>query len=104
MVGDVPGAGDTGKSQTASESHSLVEELRCEMTPSKTSSVAQTQGPSGLGQRPRAAMAQKRGGQGASLVAQWLRVCLPVQGTRVRALVWGDPTCRGATGPVSHNC
>ena len=38
-----------------------------------------------------------------SLVAQWLRVCLPRQGTRVRALVWEDPTCRGATGPVSHN-
>ena len=40
----------------------------------------------------------------ASLVAQWLRVCLPVQGTRVRALVWEDPTCRGAAEPVSHNC
>ena len=40
----------------------------------------------------------------ASLVAQWLRVCLPMQGTRVLALVWEDPTCRGATGPVSHNC
>ena len=40
---------------------------------------------------------------GASLVAQWLRICLPMQGTRVRALVWEDPTCRGATGPVSHN-
>ena len=39
----------------------------------------------------------------ASLVAQWLRIRLPVQGTRVRALVWEDPTCRGATGPVSHN-
>ena len=39
----------------------------------------------------------------ASLVAQWLRVCLPMQGTRVRALVWEDPTCHGATGPVSHN-
>ena len=39
----------------------------------------------------------------ASLVAQWLRICLPVQGTRVRALVWEDPTCRGATTPVSHN-
>ena len=39
----------------------------------------------------------------ASLVVQWLRICLPVQGTRVRALVWEDPTCRGATGPVSHN-
>ena len=39
----------------------------------------------------------------ASLVAQWLRICLPMQGTQVRALVWEDPTCRGATGPVSHN-
>ena len=39
----------------------------------------------------------------ASLVAQWLRICLPMQGTRVRALVWEGPTCRGATGPVSHN-
>ena len=40
---------------------------------------------------------------GASLVAQWLRVCLPRQGTRVRALVWEDLTCRGEAGPVSHN-
>ena len=41
---------------------------------------------------------------GASLVTQWLRVCLLMQGTRVRALVWEDPTCHGATRPVSHNC
>ena len=39
----------------------------------------------------------------ASLVAQWLRICLPMQGTWVRALVWEDPTCRGAARPVSHN-
>ena len=39
----------------------------------------------------------------ASLVAQWLRVCLLMQGTRVRALVWEDPTCCGAARPVSHN-
>ena len=39
----------------------------------------------------------------ASLVAQWLRICLLMKGTRVRALVWEDPTCRGATGPVSHS-
>ncbi|KAJ8788726.1 hypothetical protein J1605_022471 [Eschrichtius robustus] len=39
----------------------------------------------------------------ASLVAQWLRICLLMQGIRVRALVWEDPTCHGATGPVSHN-
>ena len=40
---------------------------------------------------------------GASLVAQWLRVCLLMQGTQVRALVWEDPTRRWATRPVSHN-
>ena len=40
---------------------------------------------------------------GASLAAQWLRICLPMQGTRVRALVWEDPTCRGATRPMSHS-
>ena len=40
----------------------------------------------------------------ASLVAQWLRVRLPMQGTWVQALVQEDPTCRGATGPVCHSC
>ena len=40
----------------------------------------------------------------ASLVAQWLRVRLPMLGTRVRAPVREDPTCRGAAGPVSHGC
>ena len=38
-----------------------------------------------------------------SLVAQWLRTRLPMQGTRVRALVWEDPTCCGATKPMCHN-
>ena len=40
---------------------------------------------------------------GTSLVVEWLRIRLPMQGTRVRALVWEDPTCRGATKPVRHN-
>ena len=40
---------------------------------------------------------------GTSLVAQWLRICLPMQGTRVRALVQKDPTSCGATKPVHHN-
>ena len=39
----------------------------------------------------------------ASLVAQWLRIYLPMQGTRVRALVREDPTCCGAMKPMSHN-
>ena len=40
---------------------------------------------------------------GTSLVAQWLRIHLPVQGTWVRALVRDDPTCHGATKPVRHS-
>ena len=40
---------------------------------------------------------------GASLVARCLRIRLPMQGTRVRALVREDPTCRGATKPARHN-
>ena len=39
----------------------------------------------------------------ASLVAQWLRIRLPMQGTRDRALVREDPTCRGVTKPLCHN-
>ena len=38
-----------------------------------------------------------------SLVAQWLRIRLPMQGTWVRALVQEDPTCHGATKLVHHN-
>ena len=30
-------------------------------------------------------------------MVQWLRIHLPMQGTRVQALVWEDPTCRGET-------
>ena len=40
---------------------------------------------------------------GTSLVAQWLRIHLPMQGTQVRALVREEPTCHGATKPVRHN-
>ena len=40
---------------------------------------------------------------GAFLVVQRLRISLPMQGTWVRALVWEDPTCQGATKPLCHN-
>ena len=40
---------------------------------------------------------------GTSLVAQWLRICLPMQGAWVQSLVLEDPTCHGATNPVCHN-
>ena len=45
----------------------------------------------------------KNGPHQTSLVAQWLRIHLPMQGTWVRALVQEDPTCCGATKPVCHN-
>ena len=47
--------------------------------------------------------ALKKTDLGTSLVAQWLRIRLPVQGTRVQALVREDPTCHGASKPVRHN-
>ena len=60
-------------------------------------------GKCGIGTGPAPFYLTPKSGWRASLVAQWLRIRLPMQGTRVRALVWEDPTCRGATGPVSHN-
>ena len=38
-----------------------------------------------------------------SLVVQWLRIYLPMQGTRVWSLVWEDSTCLGTTKSVCHN-
>ena len=38
-----------------------------------------------------------------SLVVQWLRICLQMQGIWVRALVREDPTCCRATKSVRHN-
>ena len=37
------------------------------------------------------------------LVVQWLRICLPMQGTRVWSLVQEDSACHRATKPVYHN-
>ena len=34
---------------------------------------------------------------GTLLAVQWLRICLPMQGTQVRSLVWKDPTSHRAT-------
>ena len=40
---------------------------------------------------------------GASLVVQWLRICLAMQGTWVWSLVQEDPTYRRATKSIWHN-
>ena len=39
----------------------------------------------------------------ASLLAQWLRICLPMQETWVRSLIQEDPIGHEATAPVCHN-
>ena len=44
-----------------------------------------------------------KGNRRTSLLAQWLRICLPMQGIWVLSLVWQNPTCQGATKPVHHN-
>ena len=40
---------------------------------------------------------------GTSLVAQWWRICLPIQGSQVQSLIQEDPTWQGATGPMQPN-
>ena len=54
-------------------------------------------------QKPMDTQKMKRRESGTSLVAQWLRIRLPMQGKRVHALVQEDPTCHGATKPMCHN-
>ena len=34
---------------------------------------------------------------------QWLGICMPMQGTQVRSLIWKDPTCRRAIKAMPHN-
>ena len=46
---------------------------------------------------------KKKNSVGASLVVQWLRIHLTMQGTLVRSPAQGDPTCRGAAKPTCHN-
>ena len=38
-----------------------------------------------------------------SLVVQWSRIHLAMQGTLVPSLVWKDLTCHGATEPMCHS-
>ena len=45
----------------------------------------------------------KRKQSRTSLVVQWLRIPLPVQGIPVQPLVWEHPTCRGTPKSMHHN-
>ena len=38
-----------------------------------------------------------------SQVAQWMKICLPMQGTWVQSLVRKDSMCCGATKPECHS-
>ena len=40
---------------------------------------------------------------GASLMVQWLKICLLMWGAQGQTLVWEDPSCQGATEPMGHN-
>ena len=46
---------------------------------------------------------RKKDRKETSLVVQWLRIRLPMQGTQVESLVWEDSTCHRATKPVCHD-
>ena len=37
------------------------------------------------------------------MVAQWISICLIMQWTWARSLIWEDPTYHGTTKPVYHN-
>ena len=39
---------------------------------------------------------------GTSLVVQWLKICLPMQGTQFQSPDWEVYTCCRATKPVCH--
>ena len=40
---------------------------------------------------------------GASVVTQWLRICLPMQGTWIWFLIQEEPSCCRANTPICHN-
>ena len=44
---------------------------------------------------------KKRGG--TSLVVQWLRIHLPIQGTQVQFLIWEDSISHRGAKAMSHN-
>ena len=45
----------------------------------------------------------RRPSAGTFLVAQWLRICLAMQGTPVQSVVREDFTCHGATEPMHRS-
>ena len=54
-----------------------------------------------LKERQTQSISSKINCRGTSLVAQWLRIHLPTQGTRIQPLAREDPTCCEATKPCA---
>ena len=72
----------------------------------KSTSLKQKQNPNSYNERAKKMeyyLAIKRNEGRTSLVTQWLRIRLPMQGTRVQGLVREGPTCHRATKPLRHN-
>ena len=59
-----------------------------------------TEPESNQGSRCNYQLTENKEDRGTSLVVQWLRIHLPMQGTWVPSLVWEDPTCGRATKPA----
>ena len=82
------------------------------LDPPKGSALVQLSGSSPLSPAPLTQHAQclkktplctfKKRCSWASLVAQWERICLPMQETQVQSLIREDPTCLAAAKPVHH--
>ena len=89
------GQGFGKKRVTASNFELFLKKKRCQHSETSFSGCSMTREPD--------EMLLRKMDRGISLVAQWLRIRLPIQGTRVRSLVREDPTCCVTTKPMHHN-
>ena len=72
----------------------ISETLPCYLTTSQSE-----ESPQAATLTPNAAF--KNPSPGASLMAQWLRIHLPMQGTRVQSLVWENPHAAEQLSPCT---
>ena len=53
--------------------------------------------------KQRSQHSQRNSDVSTSLVVQWIRICLPLQGPWVQSPVWEDSSSLGAAKPLCHN-